>query len=252
MSHPQCTWAGHLKRTLKAGDDGQPLVQYAYETLSPADLMAQMPKDVTGGLQERRRCHAASNVADETGQVIRFRYCLSSHAPSSSWSPQQAQRLQIAATACPVRSLLCQGPCAATPPAGSTTAHPAALPPLHALQGCGTTHTAAWPPMCATPGGTASPRRAGGRAATSSPSSLWSSSGPRSGTAGVLCLCGFQLKHEGGSCLPGAMPCPRHPPSCATAVPAGQDGGAAGRARQRACERELAHCSGAAQGWFAH
>lgn len=55
----QCTWAGHLKRTLKAGDDGQPLVQYAYETLSPADLMAQMPKDVTGLRDDPYRSLAA-------------------------------------------------------------------------------------------------------------------------------------------------------------------------------------------------
>lgn len=46
----QCAWAGHLKRMLCVGEGGQPRVQYAYEMLSPADLMTHMPKDVTGVL----------------------------------------------------------------------------------------------------------------------------------------------------------------------------------------------------------
>ncbi|KAL4447191.1 hypothetical protein ABPG77_007224 [Micractinium sp. CCAP 211/92] len=59
LADHQCAWAGHLKRMLCVGEGGQPRVQYAYEMLSPADLMTHMPKAVTGLQDDPYRSLAA-------------------------------------------------------------------------------------------------------------------------------------------------------------------------------------------------
>ncbi len=147
-------------------------MQYAYEMLSPADLMTHMPKAVTGVLPGWvAHDFAACNVGQSLAWWLACQCARAAHTRALHEVPYQAcverwQRLLSTLVILRFWVILQSG----------LLAHAAAAA-FPSVQGCRTTRTAAWPPMCGTPGGTASPSPR--RAATSSPSSSWSSNGRR-------------------------------------------------------------------------